>query len=149
MIVRDVNNLDSPPKMRIQLITRATILKQLDDKHFKVAKKCYKLNHDKNIRLKLTYAPGDFVLVDRVPSTSSAAECLAAEDYSKLIPERHGPYRTRSVGAENLKIQQEGIEKFVIINCVTCVPQEREASDQLLPEAVEPETISRQPATKL
>lgn len=65
--------------MRVCLITHAALLRRLDEKQLKVTQKRYKLDHDKNVNFEPTYLPNNYVLVDRLPATTSAAKVLAAE----------------------------------------------------------------------
>lgn len=86
---------------------------------------------------------------ERRPRKTSAAERLAAENNSRLIPKRHGPYRLLSVGREYLKLLQDNVESPASINRVTRVEQDEDAPDWLLSKSVKPEKTSCQPATEL
>lgn len=55
----DVDKVDSPLTMRIISINFAALLRQIADKHLKVARKRYELDYDKKERLEPTYALRD------------------------------------------------------------------------------------------
>lgn len=74
--------------MKISLISQAAILWRLTDKNLKVPQKHYKLDHDMKVCFEPTYAPGAYVNFDKPVLTISAAESLAPEGSSELMPER-------------------------------------------------------------
>lgn len=86
MMPPKVSDIDSPLEMRIRLINRAAVLRQLADRNLKVEQKRYITAHNEKVRLKLIYAPGDYVLVDRSPVTTSTSDCLTNRGYRKLTP---------------------------------------------------------------
>lgn len=47
---------------------------------------------------------------------ASAANRMAYEGYSKLLPRQTGPYRAISVGSKYAKIERDGIRITVLIN---------------------------------
>lgn len=76
------------------------------------------------VRFEYTYAPGDYGFIDRSPLKTSAAERLAMEGYSKLVPKIHGFYHVLSARNEYLNVQQECVKTSVSIDRVTWVTQE-------------------------
>lgn len=98
----------------------AVLVRWLAEKYLRVAVKRCRSNHDKKVRSKPTYAPADYVLVDRLSLTTSAAEHLAADVYSKNA-KRHGLYRVLSMRPGYLMVLQEGVKSSFSINRVTGV----------------------------
>lgn len=93
----EVDNIASRLAIRTSLIKSADLLKRLLDKHLNVAHDRYKSDHDKKVRFESTYAPGDCVFVEERPLTTSGAGRLAAERFSKLMPQKHGSCSLQTV----------------------------------------------------
>lgn len=85
MILPNVDNIDSPLARQTGPFNRTAVVRWLADKHLLTALRHYKLDHDKRVCFEPTYAPGDYVFVERPPFTAIAAEHLIAEGYSKQI----------------------------------------------------------------
>lgn len=63
------------------------------------------------------------MFIERPPLTTSPAERLAAEGYTKLLLKRLGPYRMISVGLNYVKTWQHGLKNTVSIKRITKVPR--------------------------
>lgn len=88
------------------------------DKNLRGIKKRYKQDYEKKVQFEPTFAPGDYVFVERPPLTTTPAERLASKNYCKLRPRRLWLYRIISGRPDFLKIDQDGIRNTVRINLV-------------------------------
>lgn len=85
--------------------------------------------HDELARLEPIFAPGVYVLIERLQLTTSPAERLAAEGYTKLLPRRLGRYPIISVGPKFVKLWQYRIKNTGSINLISQAPRKNYNDD--------------------
>lgn len=119
----DVSEIDPRHAYRLRLIHRAFLLRKIAITNSKIQAR-YKMDYNKDVRFEPLFAAGDFAFVERPPLTASAADRLAFERYSKLLPRRTEPFRAISVRPEYVRIDQNGIRNTVSINRQTRVAKE-------------------------
>lgn len=105
--------------MTIRLIRRAAKVKRIADENLQEAQRRYKRDHAKKVSFEQTFASGNCVFVNQPHVTTTAAERLTSDNYSKLRSRRLALYMIIRVGPEFVKMNQDEITKADSISPVT------------------------------
>lgn len=113
------------------------------------AQERYKEHADRRVRFTVNVRKGDYVFLNRPPSSAlSAADVLADKPRSKLRPKTTGePYRVIEATPNTVTIEVDGIPDTVSIDRVTVCPAPRVRSDESEP-FVPPHRRGRQQTTQ-
>lgn len=101
---------------------RLHAIRSSTDCNNKQAKKRYKVHFDRSVRCQPPFGMKNFVHADRLQLTVTAADGVATESYSKLLPRAFGPFRTAPVGQHTLSIHKDRIPNTISIDCAMLVP---------------------------
>lgn len=115
----DIRNDNSSKTYRIRLIRKPSELHKPAWKSGKAEQERYEWNAYSKARFETQYAPGDYDFVKWTPLNKSATDCLAAENYSKLVARSNPSYRGMSVGLKTVKIPQDNGSSIVNIILTT------------------------------
>lgn len=115
---------------RLRLLRKATLVRKWANKSHRQIEATYNAHHDKRVRLDHTIVPGDFVLIERPPLTTSLADRRAAKGYTKLLPRQLGPFRNISGAPKYGERLQYGIENTVSTSRITKAPRANEKDNE-------------------
>lgn len=105
-----VVDMASPTYTTVELLKRATDLRQETDKNLRLAQKRYKKDYDGRVRFTPIFRVDDYVFSNRPPLYRSTVERSASERYSKLLPWKQRPYKVIGVGCNTLQVIQDGLK---------------------------------------
>lgn len=85
------------------------------DKTLKEAQTRYKKHFAESERNLPTISPVDYVYLDRWPSLKTAAERMAGEPRSKLLPKAADPFRVTDLTSHTITIDEDGLSNIIPI----------------------------------
>lgn len=103
------------------LCTKTHAMRRSTDRSTKQGQKRYKTPFDRLVQCELRICMSHFVYVDWLPLTMTAADSLATETYSKMLPRTIRPFQIIDVGQHMLTIDKDEISNKIFIKCTASV----------------------------
>lgn len=119
----DPNENTSLKALRVWIQHRVMTTQQDADERMKLSQRRYYADYEgKLCNEPLPFTAGLYVSFDWLLLTTSAAEWLANESYSKLMPWKLSPFKIFEVTSSTLAIDEDGIRNTVWINHAILAP---------------------------
>lgn len=107
------------------LLQRIPLMRDTTEKNLSTMQRRYKNRHDYGVCPVTSFIPGQRVYNDCTPLSAIATDWLATDSYSKLLPQKLGPYCTLSVSAKSITIEEVGIPNTISPYCAFITPQSK------------------------
>lgn len=104
------------------LRTKAYPIRHSIDCHTRQVREWHKVHFDRSVRRQMRSGENDYAFVDQPPPTITAVNKLAAETYSKRLPQTIGGFWITAVRQHTLTIDKDRTPNRISIDRATGVP---------------------------